>query len=174
MKTGIDSLRAEHETILAVVDRWEAVARSASDGQLPHAYVLAALDFIRVYVDENHHAKEERVLFAAMAADPFLAGLAEALTADHEEGRALVAAIERAFRADRPIGNVVAAYAAFIRDHIRRENEMVFEAVENALGESVLANLDASFLEIEDEVLGRDGSQHLLESLDAAYATAGR
>jgi len=51
---------------------------------------------------------------------------------------------------------------------------MVFEAAENALDESVLANLDARFLEIEDQVLGRDGSQRLLESLDAAYATAGR
>jgi hemerythrin-like domain-containing protein len=151
VNTGIASLRAEHETILGVVDQLEGVACGFAGGQAPAAYVLAAIEFLRVFVDQNHHAKEERVLFAAMAADPGLAGMAEALTADHSEGRALVGEIDAAFRAGRPIDNLVVAYAAFIREHIRRENEMVFKAAENTLDESVLAGFDAKFLEIENE-----------------------
>jgi hemerythrin-like domain-containing protein len=170
VNTGIESLRAEHETILGVIDQFEGVACGSADGQASAAYVLAAIEFLRVFVDQNHHAKEERVLFAAMAADPGLAGMAEALTADHAEGRALVGEIDAAFRAGRPIDNLIVAYAAFIRDHIRRENEMVFEAAENALDESVLAGLHARFLEIENGVLGRDGSRRLLVSLEAATA----
>lgn len=171
MRNGVDSLRAEHETILAVVDRVEAAARSAVNERLPREYVRATLDFIDVYIDGNHHSKEERVLFVAMEADPFLAGLAGALIADHDEGRRLVAEVERALLDDRPTVAHLLAYAAFIRDHIRRENEMIFDAVESALDESSLAEMDAKCREIEDEMLGPDGAQHVLKQLDAVYVT---
>jgi hemerythrin-like domain-containing protein len=174
MSTGIDSLRADHETILVVMDRLEDAGRRATDGRLPPEYVRAALDFIHIYVDGSHHAKEEGALFVAMAEDPVLAGLADALTFDHDEGRMLVTAIERALLEERPVTGHVLAYAAFIRNHIRRENEMIFDVVEEVLRGPVLTELDARFREIENEVLGPDGVQRLLARLDAAYERSGR
>lgn len=173
MITALDSLRAEHETILAVVGRLEAAARAAGDGRLSHDYVRAALDFIRIYVDENHHGKEERVLFPAMSADAMLTGFADALSCDHEEGLDIVGALEAADLDDRPTTGYILAYAAFIRDHIRRENEMVFDAVENSLDDSALTELYVGFLQVEDEVLGPNGASRLLERLDEAYSAAG-
>lgn len=174
MSAAIDSLRAEHETILVAMDRLEDSARRAPDGEIPPDCARAALDFIRVYVDGNHHAKEERALFIAMAEDPLLAGLADALTFDHDEGRMLVGAIEGALVDGRSVTAPVLAYAAFIRNHIRRENEMVFDAVEKALRGTVLAEMDARFREIEEDLLGNDGTRRLLAPLDAAYERAGR
>ena len=174
MSTAIDSLRAEHETILFVMDRLEDSARRAPDGEIPPDYARAALDFIRIYVDDSHHAKEEGALFIAMAKDPLLAGLADALSFDHDEGRMLVADIEGALVEERSVTAPVLAYASFIRNHIRRENEMIFDAVENVLREPVLAEMDARFREIEDEVLGPGGTRRLLAPLDAAYERAGR
>lgn len=174
MSAAIDSLRAEHETILVVMDRLEDSARRAPDGEISPDCARAALNFIRIYVDGSHHAKEEGALFIAMADDPLLAGLADALTSEHDEGRRLVAAIEGALAEDRSVTGPVLAYASFIRNHIWRENEMIFDAVENALREPVLAEMDARFLEIEDEVLGPGGTRRLLAPLDAAYERAGR
>jgi hemerythrin-like domain-containing protein len=171
---GIDALRAEHETILLVMDRLEDAARSAADGQIPPELVRAALDFIHIYVDGSHHAKEEGALFVAMAENRLLARLADTLTLDHDEGRMLVAAIERALLEERPATGPVLGYAAFIQHHIRRENEMVFDAVEKGLSEPILAELDARFREIESEVLGSDVTTRLLTQLDAAYERDGR
>jgi hemerythrin-like domain-containing protein len=174
MSTAIHSLRAEHETILVVMDRLEDSARRAPDGEIPAEYARAALDFIRIYVDGSHHAKEEGALFIAMGEDPLLAGLADALTFDHDEGRMLVAAIEGALVEERSVTGPVLAYAAFIRNHIRRENEMVFDAVEKVLSAPVLAEMESRFWEIDNEVLGPGGTQRLLAPLDAAYERAGR
>jgi hemerythrin-like domain-containing protein len=174
MKGALGSLRSEHKTILAVVDRLEAAARSATDGYVSRPLVRAALDFIHTYVDRNHHGKEEDALFVAMRNDPSLAGLADALVDDHGEGRSLVAAMEFALFEERPTAALILAFGAFIRGHIRREDEMIFEAVENALDQQTLASLNAKFGEIEEETLGEAGVQRLLDRLDAAQDVIAR
>jgi hemerythrin-like domain-containing protein len=171
MKNPLDSLRKEHDVILSVIDRLEAAANCARDGRLPRDYVNAVLDFIRIYIDESHHAKEERALFVEMKADPFLIRFADTLTSDHEDGRWLVAAIERALREDGPVVPPILTYSAFIRDHIRREEEMIFEAVSSTLGDAALENLARRFREVETPELARDTLDRLL---DAAYEPAER
>lgn len=172
MTNAIDSLRSEHDIILSAIERLESAAHAAPDGRLPRAYVRAVLDFIRVFVDDNHHAKEEYALFVEMAADPYLAPIADALTSDHDDGRRYVGEIEAALHENRPAAPAILAYATFIRGHIRRENDMVFETVENTFGDAAMENLDRRFREIEGAVLGADGLHYLLEPLDAYEAAA--
>ncbi len=148
---ALDALRNEHARILQAIDRLEAHARNADDGRLPIAYLREVLDCIHVYVEENHHGKEERILFARMASDPLLAGIAGAFVEEHDEGRHLVAAIESAVTHERPVARHVDAYATFIRDHIRRENDMLFETIESGLDARTLAEIEAALAEAESE-----------------------
>jgi len=165
---GLDPLRSEHTLILQTIDRLEARSHESPDGRLPLDYARAALAFMRVYIDENHHGKEERVLFAQMEADPFLSGIAAVLMADHRDGRELVDAIERAVESGRPVVREIDAYAAYIRDHIRRENDMVFQAAESRFDESTMSTIRAAFFDIEAEVLGTDGKRQLLAGLQTS------
>jgi hemerythrin-like domain-containing protein len=172
MNNAIECLRREHDVILTVVELLEGVAGASKDGRVARDYVEAAIEFVRIYVDANHHAKEEYVLFVEMAADPRLSAIADALTHDHDDGRELVDEIECAVLDDRPAAGPILAYAAFIRNHIRRENEMIFPTIENAFGEETIAKLERRFQQIEDAVLGSNGVRRLLDPLEAAYAAA--
>jgi len=144
----LDGLRAEHEKILAFLDETENT-RDAEE-------FVRVLDFVRRFVEANHHGKEERALFSRMAADPFLHGMADALHQDHELGNALIAEIENALRehADLAvISDAFATYARYLRHHIARENTMIFEAVEAVLDERTAAEMLVEFDQIEKEAL---------------------
>ena len=162
---ALDSLRAEHALILEVIESLEERTHASEDGRLPHEYVRAMLDFMRIYVDTNHHGKEDRVLFAHMAGDPFLESVSNVLTEDHREGRRLVDAIERALVEGRAIVHEVETYAAFIRVHIHRENDMIFEVAESELDAHTISAMQSEFLAIESEVLGTGGTDRLLAPL---------
>jgi len=141
---ALDVLRDEHVRILEAIDRLEAQAHNSIDGRLPLDYLQEVLACIHVYIEENHHGKEERILFARMASDPFLAEIAAEFVEEHSEGRHLVAAIDRAIALELPVTREIDAYAAFIRTHIRRENEMMFTMIESTLDDSALAAIEAA------------------------------
>ena len=154
MMSAIEQLRSEHETILLVLTDVEKKART---DELSEAYVTDVLDFVARYVERNHHGKEEQALFARMRTDPVLESFSHVLHEEHEQGAGLVAAIERAIDEDREAAIIrrhLLAYTAFLRDHITRENEMIFPAIENTLDEQTLMQLVDEFRAIELEALG--------------------
>lgn len=164
--SALDELRREHALILEVVERLEASV--SPDRQAEPALVRAALAFVRSFVDENHHGKEERVLFPLMQRDAYLSGLAKSLGDDHGESRSLVAAIERSLGAgDDParLSGLVSSFASLIRDHIRREDMMVFEAAESVLSPADHATLEAGFREVEKVALDGFGADGALDAL---------
>ncbi len=151
---ALDTLRHEHEVILDVVDRMEEETDRRA-GELPVAFLRGTLEFLRVFVEENHHGKEERALFPIMREDPALAGMAAVLAEEHEEARRLVAIMERSL-ADVSAGVAFAAalheYARLIRDHIFKENEMIFVAAEAAFSAADAERVGRSFALVEKEV----------------------
>lgn len=165
MMQAFDELRAEHETILRVMATVEEVAQHADESAFSEAYIGRVLDFIRKYIEDSHHGKEERALFPRLRDNPFLQDIARALHEDHEQEAALVAGIERALDEDRSsdiLARRLLAYIAFLRDHIHRENELIFDAVEPFLSETTLAELLAEFRAIESDALGSAGVADLL------------
>lgn len=158
--SAIEQLRSEHMTILRRIDEIEK-ALEADELRLTDAYIGEVLDFIWHYVERNHHAKEERALFARMQDNPVLQSFAQVLHEEHEQGAALVLAIERAADEDRDAAILrrhLLSYVAFLRDHIARENEMIFPAIENALEESVLQEIEDEFRAIEADAFNAPGA----------------
>lgn len=64
------------------------------------------------------------------------------------------------------------AYSRHLRDHIEKENEVLFPTAEQVLGEGELDALHHAFDKHEDEVIGHgrhEGLHHMLHSLKAKY-----
>jgi hemerythrin-like domain-containing protein len=146
-----DVLREEHEIILQALDVLEGAAeRSAAGHAVAAAWWAAFVAWLRAFADRSHHAKEEAALFPAMvkAGVPSEGPIAVMLE-EHAEGRRLVAAIESSGAAARI--RACRAYVALLRDHIGKENGIVFPLAEAVLDERAVEGLRREFDAVEAE-----------------------
>ncbi|MFI5246836.1 MAG: hemerythrin domain-containing protein [Gemmatimonadales bacterium] len=168
-------LMQEHRLIERVLDALEIAAGHLERSHaVPPAFFLEAADFIAGYADGCHHRKEEDVLFGAMIESgvPSGAGVIDMFLDEHEQGRALTRALRDAARrlqaGDAPartqIVSSVRRYVALLRDHIMKEDEMLFPMADELLSparhESVLAGFER--VEREDTAAGAHEKFHAL------------
>lgn len=134
---AIDVLMSEHRRIEGLLDALDTYATRASSGLGPPRQDLADLvAVLRGYADAHHHAKEEDVLFRAMAdaGVPADDGPVAMMFEQHREGRRLVAELaELSYGSDpmteangRDIARVSQDYSDMLRAHIRAEDDMVY------------------------------------------------
>jgi hemerythrin-like domain-containing protein len=143
----IDVLMQEHQVILRVIDAAEAFAsevdRTGHDGR---AELADFVTFIREYADARHHGKEEDILFEAMQEVGFSteAGPLAVMLHEHTEGRRLVREMAEAAATPAPwtpaersaVVGAVESYAALLRNHIWKEDNILYPAAQNALDET--------------------------------------
>ena len=105
--TPTDVLKQEHRVIEQVLACLAVLADRADAGRLDPGDARQAIDFLQVFADRCHHAKEENVLFPRMEARGFSRerGPTGVMLHEHELGRqairAMLAALNAA-RAPRP------------------------------------------------------------------------
>ncbi len=127
----------EHTVILSVLDAVEAVAGRDDDAaELPRGFYEQACDFFSSFADKCHHAKEEGQLFPVLVDRglPREHGPVGCMLREHEEGRAHIAAIREALPraaagdadARRRVRAEALAYVALLREHIAKENQVLF------------------------------------------------
>lgn len=158
------NLYHEHEVILralAVLER--AGERLAAGAPVDEAALGELVQLIRTFADACHHGKEEHRLFPAMRAKGAGGSLAPFLD-EHEEGRGylrvlsgLGPAAERAAAARR--------YVGMLRDHIQRENEVLFPMADALFGAEEQAALARAYDDVEREVVGPGVHERLLADL---------
>ncbi len=134
-------LMEEHELILRGIQVLEAVA--ARGGPPPQDL----LDFLTGFADQHHHGKEEQILFPAMeeAGFPPDAGPVGVMLHEHEQGRALLAALKEPAR----FAEAARAYAALLRAHIDKENQVLFPMAGQAIPREDQQRVDEAFDEFE-------------------------
>lgn len=137
MSTTIDTLGNQHRTVLARLD--EVAAAGPAAAGLP--------EFLAFLQDEvrEHFALEEDFLFPALAHHRTLAqGPLAVMEAEHEEFRALVAALAVALRAGSAEGAVTAAgeIIALLRAHIDKEDHVLFPLARRILSAAELDEVD--------------------------------
>lgn len=157
-----DILMQEHRVIEKVLDALETAANRLLAGQvIPMDFFLKATDFIKNFADGCHHKKEEGVLFVAMSAN----GMSQEteplamMLADHEEGRRLTRAMreaaERVERGDTSALHQVIQnaldYVALLREHIQKEDHMLFLMADDVIPVEQQSQLMADFNRIEHE-----------------------
>ena len=137
-------LTDEHRVIERVLNVLEAGVAKAERGEsVRPGMFLEAVDFIKEFADGSHHHKEEGVLFEAMAAAgvPREAGPIAVMMAEHEQARAYTRAIceaaERWERGDTAaipqLATAARGYAALLRQHIAKEDQILFPMAEQAI-----------------------------------------
>jgi hemerythrin-like domain-containing protein len=160
-----DILMAEHEVIEGVLTTLETAAQRLEQGQaLRPGFFIDAADFIKGFADGCHHRKEEGVLFKAMEAAgmPAHGGPLAVMLMEHEAGRAYTrgmrAAAERLAAGDGAArGEVVAnaqGYVALLRQHIAKENNILFPMAGQVIPKGDQARVVEDFEKVEHEETG--------------------
>lgn len=157
-----DILMEEHRVIVRVLDSLETAATRLSAGQaIPMDFFIEAADFIKNFADGCHHKKEEGILFVALAANgmPQDAGPVGVMLAEHEEGRRFTRAMREG--AQRVQGGDATAlsqviqnalgYVALLRQHIQKENHILFPMADQVIPIGQHQQIMAEFNRVENE-----------------------
>ena len=157
-----DILMEEHRVIERALASLETAANRLSAGQvIPMDFFLKAADFIKGFADGCHHKKEEGILFVAMDANG-MAQDAEPISIfleEHEEGRRLTRSMrevaERVQRGDTTALSQVIQnaldYVALLREHIQKEDHMLFPMADDVIPVGQHQQLMTEFNRIEHE-----------------------
>lgn len=133
----VDVLIAEHDVILAVCDAMAREAMRAERGEVRASFWDGALRFVGDFADRRHHGKEEDLLFPALAEAgmPRDRGPVAVMLCEHTDGRALAEQMAHALAAaDGPrLATLARSYVLLLREHIAKENEVLFEMARDAL-----------------------------------------
>lgn len=162
-------LRHEHEVILralAVLER--GGERLATGVAADEAALFELVALIRLFADKCHHGKEEDQLFPMLREKGIGATLSVFLD-DHVEGRGYLATLASgAPAAER--ASAARKYVGLLRDHIQRENEVLFPMADDVLSHDEHALLARRYAEVEERVVGPGVHEKLLATLDRLEA----
>jgi len=149
-------LRDQHVNILKVADVLEAVLDApTASGELDFDGAEECVRFIRLYADALHHGKEEELLFPELEAKglPRHAGPIAVMLHEHEQARAyartMADAIPRARTGDpeavERLRRAGAGYAALMRAHIGKEDNVLFNMADQMIDTPSCRSLCAAY-----------------------------
>ena len=164
MKQDITAtLVAEHVLIKRMLALIEKFAPLTAEGTFSDwQFYLDGADFIRQYADRFHHAKEEDILFEALVTNgmPRQNSPVAAMLMEHDLGRGYVKAFAdaaaRALAGETGLAGVVAenalAYAALLRDHIAKEDEILYPLAERVIPDGMRPTIITGYAKAESLV----------------------
>ena len=136
----MEVLKNEHRVIERVLDAMEKQLARPFDAN----FFRDAIDFLRNFADGCHHAKEENELFPVLenAGIPREHGPIGCMLDEHKMGRTLIrkigSNIDAAGKGDAEavstLRNAATAYIGLLRQHIYKEDTILFVMADRALG----------------------------------------
>jgi hemerythrin-like domain-containing protein len=170
-------LRHEHEVILRGLDVLERLAERLAAGPPVDDTTLGELvELLQTFADRCHHGKEEDHLFPAIRAK----GLGDTLAVfleEHEEGRGYLRTLASRGATGGERAAAARRYVGMLRDHIQRENEVLFPLADGLLAPEEHEALVRAYEDVERRVAGPGIHERLLATLariDADVTAAGR
>jgi len=179
MTTATSILRTEHEAIMKMLDAAEETARQLKANRKVEATTLAGLlEFLQLFADRCHHGKEEDLLFPLLADKgmPRSGGPIAVMLHEHEIGRSFIKGMAEAAvaysKGDAGAGmrwaEAAHGYVELLREHIYKENNVLFVMAERMLSDADQEQLVKQFEKVEEEKLGHGTYERLhglMESL---------
>ena len=182
-KTDVTAVMVEeHRLILRMIALVEANTALLETGQFDDwQFYLDAVDFIRNYADRFHHAKEEDVLFRELVAGgmPEQNSPVAAMLMAHDQGRDFVRAMEQAAQKalagspgqEAAIAANAKGYAALLRDHIDKEDHILYPLAERVLRPEVRPQMVADYAAAAAKTPGLEAKyRQLVEAYEARLA----
>lgn len=164
-------LSSERRVIEQVLDCLEALAGKARDaGRLDVERAGGVLEILRTFADRCHHGKEEDRLFPMLVARGMSThiGPIAVMLDDHRAGREHIRRMGEACAAGDVARFVPAAlgYVGLLRDHIAKEDGVLFPMAESMLDEAAREVLLESFRSFEHHDLGPGTHERMLRLAD--------
>jgi len=171
-------LSQEHRVIERVLDCLDVLAqRALRDDTLDAEAAGQALEVLSTFADTCHHMKEENVLFARMQARgiPRHVGPLAVMLHEHELGRERVRAMRAALAraAVRDFADNAFAYCELLRNHIGKEDQVLFPMAEACFSDEDREEVLAGFALTEHEDLGAGTHERMLALVDGLTARLG-
>jgi len=176
-------LKDEHEGIKLMLKIMEKISDDLENGEkLNIEHYGKIIDFIKGFADKCHHGKEEDILFPAMVNHgiPNEGGPIAVMLNEHQLGRDHIKSLSGSFE-DFKIGNKSASigiisssigYVQLLRNHIEKENNILFPMADRVLNEEEQKKIFDAFekLEVEKIGIGKHDEYHkLLKELKNIY-----
>jgi len=145
-----DLLIQDHKVILRCLDVLQQMATCVENGEQPvEEDVVKLLGFLRAYADEYHQVKEETALFPELRLTcNTQEGPLRQMLVEHDQERSLVEALEDSLYTKKGIefSHFANRLTALIRNHIYKEDHILFEIADRSLSaeqdEKVVAEFD--------------------------------
>jgi hemerythrin-like domain-containing protein len=173
----IQDLILEHEAVkltLRILDKICSNIEQTQKISNPE-HLNQLIEFFIVFVDKCHHGKEEELLFPALEASgvPRERGPIGVMLAEHQQGRDYVQKMKEAIsqynEGDRDAAAKLVknsrGYIALLRQHIDKENNVLFPIGDNRLSEKTKAQLWEGFETIETQKIGAGKHEELHKML---------
>ncbi len=181
MTTATQNLENDHVQILRLIEVMERVTKSI-DPNAEHLELIVKV--IREFADGLHHAKEEQLLFPLMVQKGFSneSGPVAVMLHDHAEGRNYVKGMAEnitLFKKGEPgalktvYGNML-AYADLLKNHIGKENNVLFRMADKAFTSAEQESLLLDFTKVENRQENgnsEDDYVALIDTLAGIYST---
>lgn len=155
----------EHRLILKMIEATERAVKHVEQGvPFRPEFFIEATDFFKGFADGCHHKKEEDILFKAMASHgvPVQGGPIGVMLDEHQEGRAHVRSLRTAAQqwvsgeedAKQAVVDSARAYANLLRQHIWKEDNILFPMAERNIPSAQFHQLVEAFERVEHEETG--------------------
>ena len=175
-------LRAEHEGILTMLEILEKISGQMASGKAANLdHLEKIIEFLSVFADQCHHGKEENILFPALEkmGIPREGGPIGVMLNEHDQGREHIRAMRKALGElkegrDGAEDFVRAAkgYIELLRNHILKENDVLFVMAEESLSGEEQKRLSDAFETMEREKIGvgrHEAFHRLMDELTGIY-----
>jgi len=171
MPQATQILRQEHDAILKMLEAAEEAVRRIDAGGLIRRETLSGMsEFFRLFADKCHHAKEEDLLFPLLESRGMsrAGGPTGVMMHEHVEGRAFVRQMAEASEASnwgeesqKKWAVAARGYIELLRQHIFKENNILFAMAERMLTSQEQEELGTQFESAELEKLGAGTRERL-------------
>jgi nucleotide-binding universal stress UspA family protein/hemerythrin-like domain-containing protein len=161
---AIAIVRDEHRSLAAVLHAWmHLIDRAHAAGSWPDRTLMRAIvRYIQAFPVELHHPKEDEYLFKVLRERaPHIAPELDELESQHARDRQLVAELAALIDSDPgtsldALAQAVQRYAAFIWEHLGREEGVILPAAHRYLTADDWQRIDTAFSENRDPRFGGD------------------
>lgn len=156
------NLRNDHKDILLTLNVLEKMCNLAREGaEVDLVDITRIIYFIKIFADECHHGKEEKILFPAFeqVALKNQKQLIKELSSEHQSQRKLISLIEEAILSDSVQFNSFIqsslSYLNPLREHIEKENSILLPACDIKLSDKKQTELLKKFEIFENQIIGK-------------------
>jgi hemerythrin-like domain-containing protein len=161
-----DLLIQDHKFILRSLDVLDEIAAKVEKSeQVDTVDIESLLRFLQVFGDDHHQTKEESALFPVlMVTEKAQHGPLSHMQFEHDQERSLVEGLAEALKTKKGADFVHFAnrLCALLRNHIYKEEHILFEIVEESLSAEQGEQIAGEFVKFD---LAAGNRQELLDSL---------